>query len=170
MKTRPFARFVLAGNLASLISALLLPGSLVADAQPSPDHPDRPNAPRNPRPPGERPDNRFQPGPGMALMDRVLSEDQRESMRSIMASQREALRDIQDKMGSARKELLKAALAEKFDEDLVRSKALVVARLEAELTVLRAKALSQVQPPLSEGQVARILNPPPPRLPRLDRQ
>jgi len=165
MKTRPFARFVSAKNLARLASALLLQGSLVAQAQPSPDHSDPPNPPRHPRPPGERADNRFQPGPGMMLMDRVLDEDQRESMRSILAAQRETLRDIQDKIRSARKELLKASLAEKFDEDRVRSQALVVAKLEAELTVLRAKALSQVQPPLSGEQVARMLNPPLPRRP-----
>jgi Spy/CpxP family protein refolding chaperone len=52
----------------------------------------------------------------MALMERVLTEDQRESMRSIMASQREAMRDIQEKMRIARKELLKVSFSDKFDE------------------------------------------------------
>jgi Spy/CpxP family protein refolding chaperone len=91
-------------------------------------------------------------------MERVLTEDQRESMRSIMVSQREAMREIQEKMRVARKELLKASLADTFDEEAVRAKALAVARLEADLTVLRAKALSQVQPPLSDEQIEQVVN------------
>jgi Spy/CpxP family protein refolding chaperone len=100
----------------------------------------------------------------LALMERVLTEEQRESMRSIMSSQRETMRDIQEKMREARKELLKASLAEKFEEDVVRTKALAVAKLEADLTVLRAKALSQVQPPLSERQIEQIVNAPQERM------
>lgn len=141
-----------------LAAALLLNGLLVAQAQPNPDNPDRPRPPRAQRSQPNGPDQRFQPGPGLALMERVLTEDQRESMRSIMAAQRDVMRDIQDKMRDARKELLKASLADKFDEEAVRAKALAVAKLEAEITVLRAKALSQVQPPLSDEQVEQISN------------
>jgi hypothetical protein len=36
-----------------------------------------------------------------------------------------------------------------------------VGRLDAELSVLRAKAMSKMQPPLSEEQIERISNPPP---------
>jgi len=97
-------------------------------------------------------------------MERVLTEDQRESMRAIMVSQREAMREIQEKMRMARKELLKASLANTFDEETVRVKAMAVAKLEADLTVLRAKALSQVQPPLSDEQVEQIMNAPQERM------
>lgn len=146
------------GRFAICLSALLVNGWLLAPAQPNPDNPDRPRPPRSQRAQPNAPDARFQPGPGLALMERVLTEDQRESMRSIMASQRQAMGDIQEKMRDARKELLKASLADKFDEEVVRTKALVVAKLEAEITVLRAKALSQVQPSLSEEQVEQIKN------------
>jgi len=97
-------------------------------------------------------------------MERVLTEDQRESMRSIMASQRDEMRGIQEKMRVARKELLTASLAGKFDEEIVRAKALAVAKLEADLTVLRAKAMSQVQPPLSDEQIEQIMNAPQDRM------
>ncbi|HEX5220231.1 MAG TPA: Spy/CpxP family protein refolding chaperone [Verrucomicrobiae bacterium] len=158
MKTQQTRRFALC------LSALLLNGWFVAQAQPNPDNPDRPRPPRAQRAQPNPPEGRFQPGPGLALMERVLTDDQRESMRSIMASQREAMRDIQDKMREARKELLKASLADKFDEEDVRAKALAVAKLEAEITVLRAKALSQVQPPLSDEQVEQIMSAPQERM------
>lgn len=151
--------------LGCLLVALLFSNGLPVQAQPNPDKPARPRPPAGERQRDDRPDPRMQPGPGLAQMERVLTEDQRESMRSIMASQRETMRDTNEKMRVARKDLLKAALAESFDEDVVRSKALAVAKLEAELTVLRAKALSQVQPPLSEDQIEQIMNPPPNRMP-----
>ena len=154
MKTQPPCRFTLG------LAAVLLLSGVIVQAQPNPDNPDRPRPPRNQRSQPDRPEARFQPGPGAAVMERVLNEDQRESMRSIMTSQREEMRGIQEKMRAARKELLKASLSEKFDEDLVRAKALAVAKLEAELTVLRAKAISQVQPPLSDEQIEQIMNPP----------
>jgi len=162
MKSHPIRRFTITKVLAGLAAALLFNTYLAAQAQPNPDKPDRPRPPQGDRQRGERlPEPRSQPGPGVALMERVLTEDQRESMRAIMASQREIMRELQDKMRSARQELLKASLSDKFDEDLVRTKALAVAKLEADLTVLRAKAMSQVQPPLSEEQIAQIMNPPP---------
>ena len=158
MKTR------LLGSVAvGLATALMLNGFAVAHAQPNPDNPDRTKPPRPQRQPNP-PEGRFQPGPGLALMERVLTEDQRESMRSIIASQREAMREIHEKMRVARKELLKVSLVDSFDEEAVRAKAMAVAKLEADLTVLRAKALSQVQPPLSDDQVEQIMNAPQERM------
>ena len=94
-------------------------------------------------------------------MERVLTPEQRDSMRGIMESEREKMRGIQEKIRDARKALMKASLAEKFDEEAVRAKALEVAKLEAEVTVIRAKAISKVQPPLSPEQIEQIINPPP---------
>jgi hypothetical protein len=42
---------------------------------------------------------------------------------------------------------MKASPAEKFDQDAVRAKAPEVGSLDAELTLLRTKAMSEVQPP-----------------------
>ena len=156
MKTRFSSSFAV-----GLTTVLMLS---VAQAQPNPDNPDRPRPPRVQRAQPDSPEGRFQPGPGLALAERVLTEDQRESIRSIMASQREAMREIQEKMRVARKELLKVSLADTFDEEAVRAKAMAVAKLEADLTVLRAKVLSQVQPPLSDEQVEQIMNAPQERM------
>jgi Spy/CpxP family protein refolding chaperone len=147
--------------LCAIATVMLLNSWLTTQAQPDPNNPNRPRPPVGDRQPGYRPEARVQPGPGVPLMERVLTGEQRESMRDLLASQREARRGIQEKLREARKELQKASLAETFDEDTVRAKALVVAKLEADLTVLRAKALSQVQPPLSGRQIEQILNPPP---------
>ncbi len=161
MKTLRPTRLITRQALCSFATLLLLNIALMAQAQPNPDQPDRPRPPERDRQQGERPGPGMQPGPGVALMERVLTEEQRESMRDIMKSQRERMQGIQEKIRAARKELLKASLAESFDEEVVRAKALVVAKLEADLTVLRAKAISQVQPPLSDEQIEQIMNPPP---------
>jgi Spy/CpxP family protein refolding chaperone len=160
MKIRLPIQNTVGNTLGCLAAALLLSSWPMAQAQPNPDNPNRPRPPVGERPRDDRPGPRMQPGPGVALMERVLTEDQRESMRSIMTAQRDELRNLQEKMRTARQELLKASFADSFDEDLVRTKAMAVAKLEADLTVLRAKAMSQVQPPLSDRQIEQIMNAP----------
>jgi len=97
------------------------------------------------------------------MMEQVLTEDQRDSMRQAMESQREKMRETQEKIRNARKALMTAALADDFKDDVVRAKALEVAKLEADVTVLRLKALSEVQPALSKEQLEKIMNPQPPQ-------
>jgi Spy/CpxP family protein refolding chaperone len=159
MKTQSPIRCFASNILGCLATVLLLNSGRLAQAQPNPD------APAHPRPligeprRGDLPQLGLQPGPG--LVERVLNQEQRESMRDVLASQRAATRGILEKMRVARRELLKASLAESFDEDAVQAKAMAVAKLEADLAVLRAKALSQIQPPLSDEQIEKVLNPPP---------
>lgn len=94
---------------------------------------------------------------------RVLTEEQRRSLREAMEAQRDQTRAFDEKLRLARKEVVVAGLTEKFDENAVRTKALEVGKLEAELAVLRARALSQVKPPLTAEQIEQIKNPPPVR-------
>jgi Spy/CpxP family protein refolding chaperone len=156
MKTKPaITRRPFTATLAALIS-----GSLLALAQPAPNEKpeNRPNLPRE----GqfrERLQSIVQRA-DFAAFYRVLTEEQRESFRTAMEDQREKMRDLEEKTRDARKELIAAGLAEKFDEEAVRQKALGVAKLEAETTVIRAKALSKVKPPLSAEQIEQIKNPP----------
>src|SRR5258706_12819131 len=136
-------------NRIAITFAVLAGGTWLAAAQPEPG--DRPQ--RRPLPAGEDQPQRgsqFRPQPGalgggalMAVM-RVLTEEQRQSLRGQMQTQREQASKIEEQLRDARKELFAASLAEKFDEAAVREKALNVAKLEAELTVIRAKALSQI--------------------------
>ena len=145
--------------------ALLAVTCLPTLAQPGPD-----NAPKRPQPPldarrGDRlafggPQG-WQPGRYAPLLERVLSEEQRLSLREAMETQRDKIRDLEEKLRDARKEMFQAGLVQKFDEEALRQKALEAGRLDAELTVLRAKALSKLKPPLSPEQIEKLKNPPP---------
>jgi uncharacterized membrane protein len=95
------------------------------------------------------------------MFERVLTEDQRISFREAMESQRDKLRDLDEKLRVARRESLQASVAPKYDEKDVRKKATTVAKLEAEMAVVRARALSRVKPSLSADQIERLGNPPP---------
>jgi Spy/CpxP family protein refolding chaperone len=52
--------------------------------------------------------------------------------------------------------LFELGLLEKFDEAAVREKAAAVAKLDAEMTVLRVKAISKIRPPLTAEQIEKI--------------
>jgi Spy/CpxP family protein refolding chaperone len=163
MKTKTRIKFMVSQAAFVMAAVIALNTGAVALAQPDPDGPPF----RRPPPGQERREERQQPGyqpeRGLAMLGRVLTEEQRETLREAMQSQRDKMRGIEEKIREAHKELLKASLAEDFNEDVVREKALQVAKLDAELSVLRARALSKVQPPLSGEQIEKILNPPVPR-------
>lgn len=141
--------------------AVLLPTCPAALAQPNPEAPHHRPPPVNTERRGDRPQPGFLPGRAVPMLERVLSGEQRESLRVAMESEREQTRSLLEKLRDARQALMKITLAEEFDEDAVRAKAVEVGQLEAELTVLRARAISKMQPPLSEEQIERISNPPP---------
>jgi Spy/CpxP family protein refolding chaperone len=120
------------------------------------------NAPANP-PVQSRPGpprGGVRPLEGFAPMFNVLTDEQRASMEQVLQGQREKLRELEMKTRETRRQLFEAALTGKFDEETVRKQASTLAGLEAEMTVVRAKALSQIQPPLSPEQIERIKNAP----------
>jgi len=129
------------------------------------EKPENRPAPGRAAPRGERPGG-FQPGmmgggQFMPQLQRVLTDEQRTSLRAAMDEQRDKSRELEEKMREARRALLKASLLDAFDEEAVRAKALEVAKLDAELTVLRAKAFAQMKPALSKSQIEELRNPPP---------
>ena len=139
---------------------VLLAGSLIALAQPAPD--EKPGTrPGPPREGGFQQRLQSIVSRGDFAAVRVLTEEQRDSFRQTMEDQRDQMRGFEEKLRATRKEMIAAGLAETFDEDAVRKKALEVGRLEAELIVLRAKALAKVKPALSAEQIKQIKNPPP---------
>src|SRR5437879_4224046 len=99
-------------------------------------------------------------GPGYERLIGVLTDEQRASLQEAIESQREKARDLEQRLRTARRELLETGLAGKFDEPLVRRRALAVAQLEAELTVARFKAFSQMRPSLSGEQINKLANTP----------
>jgi Spy/CpxP family protein refolding chaperone len=152
-------------HISKIIAAALLTTAVLAAAQSKPD--EQPQSPRRPqanRDRGERP--ALAGGParfaGLERIFGVLTEDQRASLREAMQGQREKMRELEEKLRDARKEIFLAGLKEKFDEETVRQKAVSAANLDAELTVLRAKAFSQMRPPLSAEQIEKLKNLPPP--------
>lgn len=95
---------------------------------------------------------------GLGPVGNVLTDEQRASFRQAMDAQREKMRDVETRLRAARRQLLEAGLDGTFDEGAVRKQALGVASLEAEIAVIRAKALSQLQPPLSPEQIEKVKN------------
>ncbi|HEX4265254.1 MAG TPA: periplasmic heavy metal sensor [Verrucomicrobiae bacterium] len=88
----------------------------------------------------------------------VLNEEQRASYQAALRAAHGEVMELDAKLRLARQEVLNTSLTGKFDENAVREKAFAAARIEAELAVIRARAFSQVQPPLSAEQIEKIKN------------
>lgn len=95
-------------------------------------------------------------GGGMAVLD----EQQRNLLREALQKEQDPLRALDEKLRAAQKELMQAVLAEKYDEQVVRQKAEAVAKIEVEMTLLRAKALATVAPTLKTEQKESMINSP----------
>lgn len=91
-------------------------------------------------------------------LNRQLTEEQRQSLRTALESQRDKIPPLEEKLRASRRALLDAATGGKFDETLVRQSAEASAGAEAELAVIFVRALSQMQPPLSAQQIAQLKN------------
>jgi Spy/CpxP family protein refolding chaperone len=91
-------------------------------------------------------------------LGRLLTDDQRQSLRDLMQSRRDQLQPLEKEMRTSRQALLSQITSGPFDENLVRQYAEQSARAESELTVIFAKALSQMQPPLSAQQIRQLRN------------
>lgn len=120
-------------------------------------------------PPDRKQQRQFGGGPqrftaGFERVLSVLTEEQRASMRQAMSANREKIRDLEEKIRETRRELFELGLNEKFDEAAVREKANAAAKLDAEMTVLRVKAISQIRPLLTAEQIEKIKNSPGPEM------
>jgi len=89
-----------------------------------------------------------------------LDDQQRELFREAMQKNSEQLRSLDEKLRAAQKELVKAAIAEQYDEKIVREKAEAVGKIQVEMTALRAKAFSVVVPTLKPEQREQLENSP----------
>src|SRR4051812_19499060 len=117
----------------------LLAGCLVAGIAHGQTNAPAPGAADPPRPAGRAisagPTGRSASATGhaaVAIME-VLTPEQRLSFRDTVTSQRAKLSDLENKLASARRELLETELLEKFDEAAVRQKAGAAAEIEVEL-------------------------------------
>ena len=86
----------------------------------------------------------------------AMTDAQRASYQASLRAMHGQMAELEAKLRAAREDVLNTTLTTKFDENVIREKALAAARIEAELAVIRAKALSQVQPPLTAEQIEKI--------------
>ena len=91
-------------------------------------------------------------------LNRVLTDEQRDSFRAAIVPQLEKIRPLEEKMRASRRALLDEITGGQFDEAAARQSAEESAKAEAELTLIFAKAISQIQPPLSAQQIEQMKN------------
>ena len=91
-------------------------------------------------------------------LNRVLTDGQRKSFRAALEPERAKTQPLEEKLIVLRRALLDEITGGKFDEAAARQNAEESAKAEAELTVIFAKALSQIQPPLSAQQIEQMKN------------
>jgi Spy/CpxP family protein refolding chaperone len=96
--------------------------------------------------------------PGLERLMANLTEEQRASLQSAMAAQREKIAGLEEKSREARRAMFESAMIEKFDEAAVRKQAMALSKIEAEMTVVRMKAFSEMRPQLSAEQMEKIRN------------
>ncbi len=92
------------------------------------------------------------------MMGRVLTDQQRQSLQQILESQRPQIRPLVEQLQASRQAMLNQIVSSHFNESLVRQSAAQSASAEADLTVIFARALSRMQPPLSQQQIAQLKN------------
>ena len=119
-----------------------------------PGGPGGPNGPRGPRFSQQSPRG----GMGGFPIEMVLDEDQRAEFREVMDGQRDKLRDLDEKNAKLRRRLEEALFAKELDEKTVRSLSLALGELEADRTLIRARAFAKVRPSLTEEQLERLKN------------
>jgi Spy/CpxP family protein refolding chaperone len=106
----------------------------------------------------QRPQN-FAPGERFfPMLNRVLTDEQRESLRALAQAQRDQIRPLEEKLMAVRRALLDAAVSGKPDENLIRQNADALAKAESELTVIYVRAISQIKPPLTPEQIGQMKN------------
>lgn len=90
------------------------------------------------------------------MVAHVLTAEQRQSLQQILESQRAQIRPLVEKLQATRQAMVNQVVTGGFDEGVVRQYAAQSAGAEADLAVIFARALSQMQPPLSAQQIAQI--------------
>ena len=112
---------------------------------------------------GQRPGGQGNFGGGRPQGDNtfsILNDEQRNALREAFGANGDQMRDISEKLMTARKSLQEALWAEKIDTDGIRKKAEEIAKLEGESAVLRAKAFAKIRPMLSADQIERMKSAP----------
>jgi len=89
-------------------------------------------------------------------IESILDQEQRMKFGEEMQGQREKMRDLNEKSMRLRRELDEALFGETLDEGVVRKKTAELSELEAERSLIRARAFAKVRPTLTEEQLERL--------------
>jgi Spy/CpxP family protein refolding chaperone len=98
---------------------------------------------------------------GLGRVALVLTPEQRASLRDASEEDRDKVRQLNEQLREARKAVAEASFAKEFKEDELRAKLEAAAKIDTELTIIRARALASIEPPLSDEQIEKAKNPPP---------
>jgi Spy/CpxP family protein refolding chaperone len=90
----------------------------------------------------------------------ALNDEQRQLFQDALQKENDNLRGLDEKLRAAQKELVEATLASTYDESAVRTKAEAVAKIQTDITVVRAKALAAVAPSLKPEQKQQMTESP----------
>jgi Spy/CpxP family protein refolding chaperone len=164
--SRSFSRYLgVVWSVAAGVTFLPLPTVVAADspANPTAVAPAAPNTPP-PAPPdrtgrGRGAGANVQGQRGNFVGGLNLDDQQRELLREATQKEGDEMRKLNDKLQTAQKELVQAIIGEKYDEKVVREKAEAAARIQTEITMLRAKAFATVAPTLKPEQREQLDNP-----------
>jgi len=96
-------------------------------------------------------------GPGGRGGFGVLDDSQRNAYREALQKQSDEMQKLSEKLQAAQKELLKAVMAEKYDEKAVKEKAEAVAKIQTDISLLRCKAFASIVPTLKQEQKNQLL-------------
>jgi Spy/CpxP family protein refolding chaperone len=136
------------------IGALSTMAALAADQTAAPPGGGAPGGPRGAG--GMGGPGGFQGRGGMMGLD----ETQRQAFKDTLQKDNDKVRDLNEKLRAAQKELMQAVLAETYDEKVVRAKAEAVAAIQVDITLFRGKALATVAPSLKAEQKQQLIESP----------
>jgi Spy/CpxP family protein refolding chaperone len=85
-----------------------------------------------------------------------LSDEQRTAYQQAMRDAGQESREIQRQVTQARRELNAATFVDKVDEAVIRAKAEQMAKLEAEVAIIRAKAFAKIASKFTPEQLKRF--------------
>ena len=150
-----------AGLLAATTLLTAFMATAADDAPPVPSPAPPPAAPAtDANPPGGQPggrgnrgnNNNFQRGNVGGGAGFTLDDKQRELLLQSRQVNNDDLRKLTEKLTEAQKEYVKAVVAEKLDEKVVREKADAIGKIQADILALNGKSFAVVSPTLKPEQ------------------
>lgn len=147
---------------AAAIAAALTGTTVSAADAPAPGGaPATPPAGANPERPERRVIERTMQAPRTSMFGGLnLDDKQRDLLREAVQKDAAETRRVEEKLRVAQKELAQVTIAAPYDEKVLREKADAVAKLQSELTVLRARAFATLAPTLTAEQREQMENSP----------